>query len=502
MTIDEQLRAGVLDTELTRRALQVALDKTTDMADDVLRVPLHYYRDPKITEIEEAQILRRTPLAVLPSVQVAGPNDYVVRSVLGDSLLITRDKDEEPRVLELLPSSGSDAGLRFRQRNSFHMSLPRLDVQERREVVHHPRHAGFAGMDKGDYGLVELPNQERHGFIWAVLSADADIDVDAHLGDLAPIWRRWTTLVRLSRLSRVRVRGVMEGSARGVRGVLPLPIRARRELIGQNALANTSIHDRFGKHHRMGFPFNWITNLVTDQRVLGRPRQHGRHLLDLPNLIWPTVRWVSKLSISCPPGHPLGAASGTVGWHVCRLQTIKRAPVTTRSSRRPCGGARRDCDAAAMRRGRPPRPARPYDHRPQRNRCPARSRLCPGTRNSLGLKPFRTLATTPVARAASRSRRRFRERGSGQVTPLGSENAVLAFHAHDGDGGGILQFSCHQSSFPSMLLKRPYYQSAHPRAPGPPGPGVPGGVHSGRGCRNRWPSFVPAWWPATGDVRQ
>ena len=26
-------------------------------------------------------------------------------------------------------------------------------------------------------------------------------------------------------------------------------------------MANTSIHDRFGKHHRMGFPFNWISNL-------------------------------------------------------------------------------------------------------------------------------------------------------------------------------------------------------------------------------------------------
>jgi hypothetical protein len=49
MTIDGQLRTGVLDTELTRRALRVVLDKTTDMADDVLKVPLHYYRDPKIT---------------------------------------------------------------------------------------------------------------------------------------------------------------------------------------------------------------------------------------------------------------------------------------------------------------------------------------------------------------------------------------------------------------------------------------------------------------------
>ena len=65
MSIDGDVRTGVLDTELTRRALRVVLDKTTEMADDVLRVPLHYYRDPKITEIEEAQILRRTPLAIV-----------------------------------------------------------------------------------------------------------------------------------------------------------------------------------------------------------------------------------------------------------------------------------------------------------------------------------------------------------------------------------------------------------------------------------------------------
>src|ERR1700722_5070305 len=42
------------------------------------RVPLHYYRDPKITEIEESQILRRVPLAIVPSAQVPGKNDYVV----------------------------------------------------------------------------------------------------------------------------------------------------------------------------------------------------------------------------------------------------------------------------------------------------------------------------------------------------------------------------------------------------------------------------------------
>ena len=58
------------DEALTQRALRHAVDKTTDMAARELRVPLHYYRDPKITEIEESQILRRAPLAIVPSAQV------------------------------------------------------------------------------------------------------------------------------------------------------------------------------------------------------------------------------------------------------------------------------------------------------------------------------------------------------------------------------------------------------------------------------------------------
>ena len=68
------------DESLTRRGLRHALHGTTDLADRELRVPLHYYRDPKITEIEESQILRRVPLAIVPSAQVPEKNDYVVRS--------------------------------------------------------------------------------------------------------------------------------------------------------------------------------------------------------------------------------------------------------------------------------------------------------------------------------------------------------------------------------------------------------------------------------------
>ncbi len=113
-TIDPPVTSGQ-DEALTRRALRLALDKTTNMAERELRVPLHYYRDPKLTEIEESQILRRVPLAVLPSAQIPNANDYVVRSVLGDSLLITRDRDGgQSCVPQLLPAPGSHARLRSR----------------------------------------------------------------------------------------------------------------------------------------------------------------------------------------------------------------------------------------------------------------------------------------------------------------------------------------------------------------------------------------------------
>src|SRR5262245_62134885 len=105
---------------LTDRALRHALNGTTDMAQRELRVPLHYYRDPKITEIEESQILRRVPLAIVPSAQLPQKNDFVVRSVLGDSLLVTRDRTGASHVLlnycrhrGAMPACGSGNASRF-----------------------------------------------------------------------------------------------------------------------------------------------------------------------------------------------------------------------------------------------------------------------------------------------------------------------------------------------------------------------------------------------------
>lgn len=255
-----------LTEDLTRRALRLVLDRTTDMAATSLRVPLHYYRDPKIAEVEETQILRRTPLMIVPSARIPAPNDYVVRTVLGDSLLVTRDRDGTAHVLlnycrhrGAQPACGSGNATRFTC--PYHA----WTYRNTGELTGVPGKEGFTGMDRGDYGLVELPSQERHGFIWAVLTADSEIDIDAHLGDMGP------ELAQLDYgshgyhderefTSEVSWKGALEAFAESYH----FPFVHGQSVIGQNTVANTSTHDAFGRHHRMGFPFNWISALDTD----------------------------------------------------------------------------------------------------------------------------------------------------------------------------------------------------------------------------------------------
>jgi choline monooxygenase len=258
--------ALLLNEKLTRRALKVALDNTTDMAAQTLKVPLHYYNDPKLTEIEESQILRRTPLAIMPSAQLPEANNFTVRSVLGDSLLITRDRHGRCHVLlnycrhrGAMPACGAGTATRFTC--PYHA----WTYQNTGELFSVPGKSGFTGMDFADYGLVGLPSEERYGFIWAVLSADAGIDVDAHLGELA---------AQLAELdypsfgyhdhrefeSDVSWKGALEAFAEGYH----FPFVHGKSLIGMNTLANTAIYDEYGRHHRIGFPFNWITNLAND----------------------------------------------------------------------------------------------------------------------------------------------------------------------------------------------------------------------------------------------
>jgi phenylpropionate dioxygenase-like ring-hydroxylating dioxygenase large terminal subunit len=161
-------------------------------------------------------------------------------------------------------------------------------------------------MDNADYGLVELPSQERYGFIWAVLTADAAIDLDAHLGPLGPELAQWNyesygyhTDREFS--SEVSWKGALEAFAEGYH----FPFVHGESLIGQNTLPNTAIYDEFGKHHRIGFPFTWIKNLTEDSPASLEPSANmGVIYWVYPNLILANSPVGVEIIDMLPEGEP------------------------------------------------------------------------------------------------------------------------------------------------------------------------------------------------------
>jgi choline monooxygenase len=276
------------DPDMTRRALRLVLERTTDMAGDVLRVPLAYYRDPTNLEIEYDRILRRVPLAIAPSAQIHKPHSYVVRTVLGSSLLVTRDSAGTAHVFlnycrhrGAMPAQGAGSARRFVC--PYHA----WSYDSAGCLVRVPGREGFTDLDTSKYGLVELPNEERNGFVWAVLTAGEHIDVADHLGDLDGELAKWNYggyeyLTEREFESGVNWKSALEAFAEGYH----FPFVHGQSVIGQNTVANTSIHDRFGRHHRLGFPFNWITKLDDDPAGSWDPRdQMGIIYWVYPNLI-------------------------------------------------------------------------------------------------------------------------------------------------------------------------------------------------------------------------
>lgn len=264
----------LLDEDLTRRALHLVTTGTTDMAPDVLRVPLAYYRDPEVLRRERAEILEVTPLALAPSAQVPAPHDFVVREVLGRSVLVSRGGDGVARAFlnycrhrGARPADGCGSARRFTC--PYHA----WTYDSAGRLVGIPGQEGFAGVDPADHGLVELPSEERHGFVWGVLTAGTPIDVAAHLGPLDAELAAWGYqhfgyLTEREFTSPVNWKNALEAFAEGYH----FPYVHGQSVIGQNTAANTSTHDAFGRHHRLGFPFNWITALADDPDLDHDPR--------------------------------------------------------------------------------------------------------------------------------------------------------------------------------------------------------------------------------------
>ena len=175
---------SVDETQVLERAVEVVTKKMPDLAERYLRVPLSYYTDEKFAA-RERHLFMTQPIALLAASEIAEPNTYFVRKAMGRSILLTRDEDGVAHAfLNYCRHRGAEPAHGCGRARGFSCPYHAWTYNTKGELIGTPLPDRNATLDYGTLGLVELASEERHGFIWVVLTPGSAIDVASHLGEV------------------------------------------------------------------------------------------------------------------------------------------------------------------------------------------------------------------------------------------------------------------------------------------------------------------------------
>ncbi len=138
-------------------------------ASEATTVPASVYIDPEYWSREKAAIYDRLPQILCPSALLPDAGMAVPHDATGRPLLITRDAQGQARVFLNV----------CRHRGTRLVESDEVQCTKKLVCPYHawtysvdgrllalPRPDTFPGLDKSDYGLVELPSRETGGLIW------------------------------------------------------------------------------------------------------------------------------------------------------------------------------------------------------------------------------------------------------------------------------------------------------------------------------------------------
>lgn len=247
--------------DLTRRALKLARDKTTDLAPSEHRVEARDYTSPERHHLDRAMLLASPQLVGYVS-ELPAPGAYCTKTVMGRSILLTRTADGSVKAFDnvcLHRQSQVVTGCGTAKRFTCPYHAWTYDNTGR--LVGLPGREGFPSTAVKSDGLAELPATEFAGFLWVSLDPGTTPDVAAHLGPLADELDSW---------------GIGRWSPLGEK-VLDTPINwklaidtfaenyhfatVHQQTFATIARSNCTVFDSFGPHHRLIFPLNTILEL-------------------------------------------------------------------------------------------------------------------------------------------------------------------------------------------------------------------------------------------------
>lgn len=167
-----------------RRAIELLRNETTDKFDDVVAFSAREFTDPELAQRERDLIFGRVPSIVAHSSEIAKPYDFMTVQMPRNNVLLVRQKDGGVKAFVnlcrhrgALLEDNEKGRCRF-----FSCAYHRWSYDPDGSLRMITRDNTFGDIDRSKHGLVELPCEERHGFIWIIDSASATIDVASWLG--------------------------------------------------------------------------------------------------------------------------------------------------------------------------------------------------------------------------------------------------------------------------------------------------------------------------------
>jgi phenylpropionate dioxygenase-like ring-hydroxylating dioxygenase large terminal subunit len=254
--------------DLTRRAVKLARDNTTDLAPGEHTVDARDYTSVERHRRETAMLLASPQLVGYAS-ELPAPNSYATKTVMGRSVLLTRTIDGTVRAfynvcLHRQSQVVSGCGTAKRFTCPYHA----WTYDNTGRLIGVPGREGFSGVRSRSDGLTELPATEYAGFLWLTLDPGATLDIAAHLGPLAAeldSWGigRWCPLGEKVLDSAINWKLAVDTFSENYHFAT-----VHRQTFAKIARSNCTVFDAFGPHHRLIFPLNSILeleNLPEDQ---------------------------------------------------------------------------------------------------------------------------------------------------------------------------------------------------------------------------------------------
>jgi phenylpropionate dioxygenase-like ring-hydroxylating dioxygenase large terminal subunit len=173
-----------VQVELAARFFEYLNGRTTHYAEREMQIPTTTYYDAAHAEREREQVFKANPIVVAHSSELQQSGDFLTREVIGAPILLVRQ-----------PTGRLKAFFNVCRHRGARLELEATGCSQRFKCPYHawsynvdgslrsiPFGEGFDGIDRGDYGLVELPVDERHGLIWVKLTPGDPLDIADAIG--------------------------------------------------------------------------------------------------------------------------------------------------------------------------------------------------------------------------------------------------------------------------------------------------------------------------------